>query len=107
MEPTYRYSAACTASTFSADLFTMIETTDFHRLYRHVMQALRYDHSECHPQLGDMTSWELRVDGKLAYTIRYISGNWEEAELDDYTSRIFRHHGESGMKVIFRMDKED
>ena len=107
MEPTYRYSASCVASTFSPDLFTIIETTDFRRLYKHVMSNLRYDHSECTNGIGDYTRWEIRIDGKLAYTIQYISGKWEEADLDDYTIRIFRHHGEPGMKVIFRMDKED
>lgn len=107
MEPIYRYSASCVASTFSADLFTMVETTNFHHLYNLVMQNLRFDHSSYNPQIGDYTTWELRVDGKLAYTVKYLSGKWEEAELDDYTIRIFRHHGDPGMKVIFLMNKED
>lgn len=102
----YRYSAACTASTFSTDVFTCLESMSFRRAYDFVLHCLRYDHTHCRPQLGEMTSWELRVDGKLAYTIRYISGNWEEAELDNYTIRIFRHHGAEGMKVICRIDKE-
>lgn len=102
----YRYSATCTASTFSTDVFTCLESMSFRRAYDFILHCLRFDHSDRRPQLGEMTTWELRVDGKLAYTIRYISGNWEEAELDNYTIRIFRHHGAEGMKVICRIDKE-
>ena len=100
----YRYSATCTASTFSTDVFTCLESMSFRRAYDFVLHCLRFDHSNHRPSFGEMTSWELRIDGKLAYTIRYASYRWEEANIDSYTIRIFRHHGDEGMKVIYQME---
>lgn len=99
----YRYSATCTASTFSTDVFCRLESMSFRRAYDFVLHCLRLDHSVMNPQFGDQTTWELRIDGKLAYTITYSCGNWEEAELDNYNICIFRHHGDEGMKVRYLM----
>lgn len=101
----YRYSATCTASTFSTDVFCRLESMSFRRAYDFVLHCLRLDHSAMNPQFGDQTTWELRIDDKLAYTIRYSCYNWEEAKMNSYNIRIFRHHGTEGMKVIYLMDR--
>lgn len=100
----YRYSAICTASTFSTDVFTRLESMSFRRVYDFVLHCLRFDHSAMKPSFGDQTTWELRIDGKRTYTIRYACYNWEEAEIDNYGIRIIRHHGDEGMKVLYEME---
>lgn len=104
MEPTYRFRADCVASTFSPDLFTRIETTNFRQLYRAIMTNLRYDHMDCRHTDMDRTKWEMFVDGTLAYTITYTSYCREDC--DAYTIRIFRHHGKPNQKVCYYIVKE-
>lgn len=104
MEPTYRYAAICTASTFSSDVFTCLESMSFRRVYDFVLHCLRFDHSAMNPSFGDETTWELRVDGKRAYTIKYFCYNWEEAEIDNHSICIIRHYGDEGMKVMYWME---
>lgn len=104
MEPTYRFRATCTKTTFSSDLDTTMETINFHRLFDFVIYSLRFDHKYNRPAFQDRTTWEIFVDGKLAYTITYTC--FRQEDCDDYTIRIFRHHGKPNQKVCYYIVKE-